>query len=191
MQRDTDTFTAGGDPRVFVYQTDGTTLITSNDDSGSIPEPGGSSLSRACYMFLATQTNYVKIQAHTVGTASSFEFRVVESTLFSNFYLGCCGYSGYTFIKNTTTAPVSFSLSYVRAAGPLSGGVLASYVDTLPPNGLKYVDAATFPGNASSGVGTIEIMHSGPPDAIVATTTVVSGATGLSFDTLFIRRQPW
>lgn len=192
MRRDTDTFIMGGDPRVFVYQTDGITLITSNDDSGSLPEPGGFSLSRACYMFLNTQLNYLKIQAHTVGTVSSFEFRVVETTLYSNwFFVGCCGYGAFTLIKNTTTSPISFSLSYVRGAGPLAGGVLASYLDTLPPNGLKYIDAASFPANVLAGSGSIEIMHSGPPDAIMATTTTLSGSTGLSFDTLFVRRQPW
>lgn len=192
MRHDTDTFIAGGDPRVFVYQTDGTTLITSNDESGFLPEPGGSTLSRACYIFLNTQVNYLKIQAHTVGTVSSFEFRVVETTLYSNwFFVGCCGYGAFTLIKNTTSSPISFSLSYVRSAGPLSGGVLASYLDTLPPNGLKYIDAASFPANVVAGSGSVEIMHSGPPDGIMATTTTLSAATGLSFDTVFVRRQPW
>lgn len=192
MQRDNDTFNPGGDPKIFVYQADGTTLITSNDDSGVLPESGGSSLSRACYMFLATQLNYIKIQAHSVGTTSSFEFRVVETTLYSNwFFVGCCGYSAFTLLKNTTSTPVSFSLSYVRGAGPLAGGVLASYLDVLPANGLKYIDAASFPANVSAGSGSVEIMHSGPPDAIMATTTTLSAVTGLSFDTFFIRRQPW
>jgi hypothetical protein len=41
---------------------------------------------------------------------------------------------------------------------------------------------------SAAGSGTVEIVHDGPPDAIVASTTVLSPTTGLSFDAPFVKR---
>ncbi len=72
-----------------------------------------------------------------------------------------------------------------------SGTSVATTSGVLGGNTSATVNAELFAGAETAGSGTVEVVHDGSPDAIVASTTVLSGSTGLSFDAPFVRRQPW
>lgn len=181
-----DTSASAGftDTAVTVYRADGTTVIDQNDDALTV-EPGSYLLSRVCFVASASEAAFIKVSS----LFGSFNVRVsmVETTLFSNwFYLGG-DYGAFTLIRNTTNAPVGYTINWRDA----TGSVVASTSATLFSNGSAAVNARAFPGAVATVSGAVEIAHNGSAGAIVATTTVLSGTTGLSFDTIFATRPTW
>jgi hypothetical protein len=181
-----DTSASAGltDSTLTVYQGNGTTVIGANDDASNT-EPAAALLSRVCYVAPATDANYIKVTS--LSGTFNVRVRIVETTLFSNwFYLGG-DYGAFTLIRNTTSTSVGYTINWRNA----SGAIVATTTGTLSGNGSTFVNARNFAGAVAAGSGTVEIVHNGPPDAIMATTTVLSSTTGLSFDTYFAKRQPW
>jgi hypothetical protein len=162
-----------------------TTLIVSNDDTSN--EPRGFRLSRACFIAPASERAYIRVTRFFSSEDFSFSLHVSESTLFSNWFFVGGDYSAFTLIRNTTNSTVPYTVNWRNSAG----AVVATTSGTLAANGLATHDARGFSGALGAGSGTVEIVHSSSPDAIMATTTVLSGTTGLSFDSIFVKRANW
>jgi len=96
-------------------------------------------------------------------------------------------YSAFTMLRNTTSDPLPYTVTWRNNAG----ASVASQSGTLPGNGGTIINARALAGALAAGSGTVDIVHSGLPGAIVATTTVLSATTGLGFDTVFASRPTW
>lgn len=175
------------DTELFVYRADATTVIGSNDDD--LQEPFGFFTSRVCFVASASETINIKVtqSSFAPGASMSFRVRAVETTLFSNWFFLGGDYSAYTLLRNTTNSSVNYTINWRNGAG----AIVAIQTGTLTANASTYVDARTKGGALAAVSGTVEIVHNGSPDAIMATTTVLSATTGLSFDTLFTKRASW
>ena len=185
---DTNTTTAGIDTVVTVYRANASTMIGTSDDIDS-GEPGGNLLSRVCFIASVTEKVFVNVD-RAVTSAFNFRVRIVETTLFSNWYFIGGDYNAYTIIRNTTSSPVFLFVRWRR----LDGTVLNATSFNIPANGGDYLNARDIisnPSLAANRTGTVEIVHTGSPQAIVGTATILSATTGLSFDTLFFQREPW
>jgi hypothetical protein len=88
---------------------------------------------------------------------------------------------------NTTNTTLSYTINWRNS----SGTIVATTTATLDGDDSIAIDARSFPGAFAAASGTVEIAHTGFPDAIVASTTVLSGTTGLSFDAPFMKRTSW
>jgi hypothetical protein len=179
-------YTATNDPQVAVYQSDAATLVTSNIDIGT-NEPGGIWNARACWMASGTAINYMKAEPSVAGNTATYAIRLVETTLFSNWFFLGGDYSSYTLLRNTTNVTVSYTINWRNGAG----AIVATQSATLAANAATFVDARSKAGALSAVSGTVDIAHNGSMDAIMATTTVLSATTGLSFDTIFVKRTAW
>jgi hypothetical protein len=168
------------------------TVAVSNDNTLQEPfsganAPSGGGLSRACYVAIATESLYVLVSQPNPSTTIQWQARLVETTLFSNWFFVGGDYSAFTLIRNTTNSALNYTVNWRNG----SGTVVATTSGTLNGNGNTFVDARAFPSAIAATAGTVEIVHNSSPDAVVASTTVLSGATGLSFDAPFVKRQPW
>jgi hypothetical protein len=126
----------------------------------------------------------INIPVGPQAASLSFQIRVEETTLFSNWFYVGGEYSPYTLIRNTTASSVGYTILWRNGAG----AVVASQSGVLAPNGSVYKNGRDFSGVLAAGTGTVEILHNGTPDAIVASTTILSTTTGLSFDAPFVKR---
>jgi hypothetical protein len=133
---------------------------------------------------VATADTTIIIPVGPQAASLSFQIRVEETTLFSNWFFVGGDYSAFTLIRNTTASPVAFTILWRNSAGT----IVASQLGLLAPNGSLYKNGRDFSGVLAAGSGTVEIIHNGTPDAIVASTTTLSTTTGLSFDSPFVRR---
>ena len=181
-----DVFDGANDPSLSIIAADTTTVIASNDDVG-FAEPGGRFNSRACWSPTAAEHEYVKVVSHGSTISTTYAIRVVETTLFSNWFFLGGDYSAFTLIRNTTNVSVSYTVNWRNAAGTIIGTVNG----TLAANGSTFLNARDQAGALAAVSGTVEIAHTGSMDAIMATTTVLSATTGLSFDTFFVKRTAW
>lgn len=171
------------DTVVDVFASDTTTLIVSNDDQPN--EPFGYRLSRACFIATATQFTFIRFTRFS-GTADFwFVPRVRETSLFSNWFFVGTDYQAYAILRNTTSSTVGYTVRWRDATGAVVGTVSS----TLAANGGALLNARSIAGALAAVSGTVEIVHNGSPDAIMATTTVLSATTGLSFDTFFVKRS--
>ena len=175
------------DTALFIYRGDGTTLIGSDDDDPQ--EPFGFFTSRVCFVAAFSEMTNIKVtqSSFAPGASMSFRVRVVETTLFSNWFFLGGDYSAYTLLRNTTNSSVNYTINWRNG----SGAIVAIQTGSLAGNASTYVDARTKGGALAAVSGTVEIVHNSSPDAIMATTTVLSATTGLSFDTLFTKRASW
>ncbi len=119
------------------------------------------------------------------GASSRFKIRVEDTTLFSNWFYSGGDYNAFTLLRNTTSSSVNVAIRWRNG----SGTILATDTHTLPANGSYYRNGSDFAAVDSANSGTVEITHDGTPDAVVASTTVMSATTGLSFDAPFLRRR--
>jgi hypothetical protein len=183
------------DTEITVFRADRTTSIGSNDDTTSEPRSGENNtrggtgfhgLSRLCWVAPASEGTFIRLGRFN-SNANNYAARVVETTLFSNWFFLGSDYSAYTLLRNTTNSAVTYTITW-RGENGVS---LGTYTGTLLGNASTYRDARTLAAAVTAVNGTVEISHNGPPDAIVASTTVLSATTGLSFDSPFVKRQPW
>jgi hypothetical protein len=182
-----EVFDGLNDPSIVIYASDATTVIAQNDDILT-SEPGGHFNSRACWSPTVSQEyEFLKVISHGSTTSTTYAIRVVETTLFSNWFFLGGDYSSYTLIRNTTNVSVSYTINWRNGAGT----VVSTQTGSLAPNGSTFVDARSQAGALAAVSGTVEIAHKGSMDAIMATTTVLSATTGLSFDTFFVKRTAW
>jgi hypothetical protein len=175
----------GADPKVFVYATDATTQIAVNDDA---TEPEGYLGSRACWIHTAAGGSYPFIKATTFTTPPGtryFQLRFVETTLWCPWFFIDGDYNAFTLIRNATNTAVSITVTWRNAAGTAVG----TYSGSIPADGNLSLSARTYVTGATTG--SIEIAHNGSPDAIQASTTTLSGTTGVGFDAQFGQRRPW
>jgi hypothetical protein len=182
------------DTGVTLYRANGTTVIGANDDAVDEPlsgrnfatQEGNFGLSRFC--FEAPGSEHVFLAATGFNASTNFyAARVVETTLFSNWFFVGGDYHAYTLLRNTTSTPANFRVNWRNSAGT----IVESFTGVLGPNGSTFVDARSFSSLVAAGSGTVEIVHDRSPDALVASSTILSVTTGLSFDSPFLRRTPW
>ena len=172
-----------GDPIVTIYQTDGTTVVASNDDIAT--EPDAVLQSRSCFIWPST-ANQGYIKATQLSNVSNdFDVRIVESTMFCPWFFISGDYNAFSLIRNTTDSSVNYTVNWRNSSGAIVGtttGVLAGNANTAL-NARSFVNAATTPN------GSVEIVHDGSEDALKASTTTLSATTGLGFDAIFEQRR--
>jgi hypothetical protein len=184
---DTSATAGSTDTILVIFNADGTTVKVANDDT-SLSEPPGWGLSRACYATGdAAEQVFIRVSAGAPGTSFNVRVQMVETTLFSNWFFVGTNYIAYTLVRNTTNLSVAYGIRWRNAAGT----ILQNDSGVLPPNGSISLNARAYPTVVAGIAGTVDIIHLGPPDAIVASTTVISTTTGLSFDAPFITRHTW
>lgn len=127
------------------------------------------------------------IKVHALVGSFNVRVGVVETTLFSNWFFLGGDYSAFTLLRNTTTSTVSYTLNWRNGAG----AIVATASGSLTGNASIAINARSFAGAVTAGSGAVEIAHNASAGALAATTTVLSGTTGLSFDTVFIARPTW
>src|SRR5436190_5628777 len=173
------------DTVLTIYEGNATTVITINDDAIGL-EPAGFVLSRACWVAPGSGAEYIKVTPHTAAQSLKFRLRLVETTLYSNWFFVGGDYNAYVLLRNTTKVPVNYTINWRNAAGT----ILATITSTHPGKGSVFKNARDLPAAVSAGSGTVEIVHDGSAGAIMATSTILSVSTGLSFDTFFLARPP-
>jgi hypothetical protein len=180
--------TAGSTNTILtVFYGDAVTVKITNDDT-SLSEPPGWGLSRACFATGdGSEQLLIRVSAGSPATSFNVRTQIIETTLFSNWFFVGSDYAAFTLIRNSTNFPVTYGIRWRNAAGT----VVANTNGTLPANGSVALNARDFPGAVTAIAGTVEILQLGPPDAIVASTTVLSTTTGLSFDAPFAARHTW
>ncbi len=119
------------------------------------------------------------------ASARAYGLRVVETTLWTNWFFVAGDYSSFTLLRNTTGAPINATLTWRS----LAGTVVGTQTLVIPAYGLVVPDARTAVSGATSG--SVEIGHDGEPQALVGSQTTLSGSTGLSFDTVLSQRDRW
>ena len=123
-----------------------------------------------------------------------YTLRFVETTLWTNWFFTGGDYSSFTLLRNTTNLPVVANLRWKAASGADVGTPVLSL--SIPANGVVIYDARSImscpaPTACAAASGSVEVAHSGSPEAIVGSQTTLSGSTSLSFDTLFFQRRAW
>lgn len=177
------------DPRVDVYQQNGTTLIVGNDDANT--EPKSRRGSRACWIASATRTNLVRVKHFSTSstpTFNTFHLRVVETTMWCPFWFIGADYQAFSLLRNTTNQTINVEITWRNSAGAVVGTVSASVGanNNLVRNARLDVNLP-----AVDTTGSIDVAHDGSPDALKGSTVTLSASTGLSFDALFEMRRPW
>jgi hypothetical protein len=134
-----------------------------------------------CYIATTTETVLLQV-SQNVSSARQYQFGIIETTLWSNWFFIGGDYSSFTLLHNTTPNPVSAVITWRSN----SGAVVGSQVIAIAGGGQFAIDARNTVSGASSG--SVEIAHDGPPEGLVGSQTTLSGSTGLSFDTLMLQR---
>ncbi len=173
------------DPSVTVYLANGTTVLTSNANTGQ--EPDSNLGSRACFIATIDGNHFVRVT--DVGTGiHTFNVRVVETTLWASWFFIGGDYSAFTLLRNTTTENVSYTMRWRNTAGTMVGTTSGS----VGNNAAIGINAKSFVVNQSLNFnGTVEIAHTGSPDALVGQVTSLSAVTGLGFDSMLFQRKVW
>jgi Iron/manganese superoxide dismutases, alpha-hairpin domain len=183
---DTSPNAGRADTVLTIYHDGPGSVIGTNDNTMDV-EPGNWDLSRVCFRADTTERVFVQVQATGGSVTFNFRVQVVETTLFSNWFFLGGDYGAFTLIRNTTNVTVNYTVNWRNGAGAIVGTTSGA----LPANGSTFLNARGVPGAVAAVNGNVELAHDGSPGAIVATTTVLSGTTGLSFDTVFLPRPTW
>lgn len=171
------------DTTATVYQSDATTVVVTNDDTTNNTEPSGRFLSRACFRSTLADGSLIFIRITGSG-AFNVRMRFVETTQYSNWFFIGGDYNAFTIIRNTT----GNALNYVVEWRDATGAIVATSAGSLAGNAGAILNARAFTATTS---GTVQVAHDSSESAIVASTTVLSTTTGLSFDSPFYVRHPW
>jgi hypothetical protein len=75
-----------------------------------------------------------------------------------------------------------------RRADDGDGG---EFSGSIPGHGNLALNARTYFSHPTAKSGSVQVAHDGSPQAIVGSTTTLSGTTGVGFDAPFMQRQPW
>jgi hypothetical protein len=94
----------------------------------------------------------------------------------------------FTLIRNTSSSALAGVVVTWRDLAGIVGGTTTV---TVPTNGTVILNARNFVDPGLFSNGSVEIAHTGSPQQLTASTTTLSGTTGLSFDAPFTQRQPW
>lgn len=181
------------DPTLTLYHADQSTVF--GTDSGATTEPKAGINARVCFVSSATETMYIQLTpASATFENREYTLRFVETTLWTNWFFTGGDYSSFTLLRNTTNLAVVANLRWKAASGADVGTPVLSL--SIPANGVVIYDARSImscpaPAACAASSGSVEVAHSGSPEAIVGSQTTLSGSTGLSFDTLFFQRRAW
>lgn len=174
--------------RITVYRDDATSVYAQGSGStstapGGQQEPYAADLGRACFVQTAgDQTNFLRVTNESLPASGHFLLRVVETTLFCNWFYGAGDYRAFLVAQNTTKQPVVGAIeAFTTAIGPTAPLAVAAQAVAL-------VDVPAALGASS---GSVRIAHSGAPDAINASVITMSPATGISWESACSPRQPW
>lgn len=155
----------------------------------SLMEPKGAQTARVCFIAPATETAFIKLSPAPGFENREYTMRFLETTLFANWAFIGGDYLSFTLLRNTTNSQLSLNLTWRDTAGNIVGTRTAQ---SIAPNGLYFIEArSVLCPNPCTGQTSVEVAHAGSPEAIVGSQTTLSGATGLSFDTLTFQRRTW
>jgi len=171
-----------GDPTVAVYWLAGT-LIVQNDDADT--EPLSTRGARACFIS-PTASFRVKVSDISAGLRS-YTMRVVETTMWASWFFIGGDYSSFVLLRNTTDVAINYTVTWRSPAGAPIGTTSA----TVPPHGAIALNARTYVNLADGTSGSVEVAHTGSPEALVGQVTSLSGTTGLNFDSPMQQRRAW
>jgi hypothetical protein len=196
------------DGYVEVRRQDRTTVIGAGDDvAGASVEPGFDNEfktpGRVCYLAPATENNYVQVTnccgAVPAVTANTYQFRVVDTTLYSPWFFSGSGYEAFILLRNTTTSELRATVTLRSTAGVALGTLTAivnpgsSYnllVSAPPPGGFGLASASGTVEVAFQGSGLSSIF-AGAAGSLLGSVTSLSFAQGVSFDAPMAPRQDW
>jgi hypothetical protein len=183
-----DTEVNATDPTLTIFHdAPGNAAYAGLTDTGNA-EPKGGTAARVCFIATATENVFLQLTPASAAFENrEYTLRFVETTAFTNWFFVGGGYSSFTLIRNTTDAPINYSLFWRNAAGT----ILDSVTGSIPGNGIIAIDARTRPNVLAALSGSAELAHNGSPEAVVGSQTTLSGGTGLSFDTLYFQRRAW
>ncbi len=164
------------------------TLINSNDDAAQ--EPFAGSLPRQCFIAqqMREETRFKISPNQGVSATATVTVRFVETTMFCPWFFVAGDYNAFTLIRDTSSSALAGVVVTWRDVAGIVGGTTTV---TVPTNGTVILNARTFVDPGLFSNGSVEIAHAGSPQQLTATTTTLSGTTGLSFDAPFTQRQPW
>ena len=177
------------DTILSVLHSDGVTPIGANDNIAD--EPGGSLLSRVCYIAPATEDNLADVTPGVGGTPGGIRVRVVETTLFCPWLgplFAGSGFESFVLIKNTTGSSHGATVSLTAASGATVG---PPQTGTVPANGSYNLQVSAPPptGFGASGASAgVWIAHDGPPGSLIANVTTLNFDSGVSYDTPLVPR---
>jgi len=176
------------DTVLTVFDHDHTTVIATNDDADA-NEPVVHGFSRVCWIPAAGRTfHYIRVSAVNGSPAATISLRFVDSTLFCPWFFIAGDYNAFSLIRNTSVNP----LAGVKVTWwGLNGAVAGSTTVTIPGNGTVILNARDFVNQGIFSNGSVTIAHAGSPQQMAASTTTLSGTTGLGFDALFSQRKRW
>ena len=176
------------DTELVVYGNDSTTELAHNDDA--VQEPRNALFSRACWIAGAGPAAglvYVKLIPHTPAVPlAPVMIRFIETTLFCPWFFVAGDYNAFSLLRNTTEGLISGVVVTWRG---LNGAVAGTTKVTVPGNSTVILNARDFVNPAPFSHGSIEIAHTASPQAIIGSTTTLSGTTGLGFDAVFEQRR--
>jgi len=173
------------DSTVTVYLADSTTVLASNANTGQ--EPDSNLGSRACFIATADGNHFVRVTDVGTGT-HTFNVRVVETTLWASWFFIADDYNAFALLRNTTSETVSYTMRWRNPAGTMVGTTSGA----VGANAGIGINAKSFVINQSLNFnGTVEIAHTGSPEALVGQVTTLSATTGLGFDSMLFQRKVW
>jgi hypothetical protein len=196
------------DGYVEVRRQDRTTVIGAGDDvAGAAVEPGFDNElktpGRVCYVAPATENNYVQVSnccgAVPAVTANTYQFRVVDTTLYSPWFFSGSGYEAFILLRNTTAAELRVTVTLRSTAGVALGSQMAtvnagaSYnlqVSAPPPGGFGLASASGTVEVAFQGSG-VSATFAGAAGSLLGNVTTLSFGQGVSFDAPMVPRQDW
>ena len=179
------TSASSGDPSVAIFDADGTTLIKSNQNTNE--EPDALWGARACFQTVASGSFYVRVSDAVSGT-HAYRMRVVETTLWASWFFIGGDYNSFVLLRNTTNTSVNYTVTWRSPTGAVTGTTSG----TVAGNAALGINARNFIGNPAVNFnGTVEIAHTGSPQALVGQVTSLSATTGLGYDATLFQRQPW
>ena len=179
------------DPALVVFRADQTTSL--GPDIGGL-EPKSQTAARVCFIAPATETVFMKLSPASASFENrEYSLRFVETTLWGNWFFVGGDYSSFSLLRNTTNAAVTVDFRWFKDDGT---NVANRLVQTIAANGVLFINArdamtCAVPMVCPATAGSVQVAHSGSPEAIVGSQTTLSGSTGLSFDTIFFQRRRW
>ena len=184
---------ANGQPGLFVntiltiFGNDATTVITTNDE-GNNNEPKVHGFSKACWIATLSDINFIKVTPASATNSSLISLRFVETTMFCPWFFIAGDYNAFSLIRNTSVSTLS---GVVVTWYGLNGTQAGTTTVSIPGNGTVILNARDFVNPATFSNGSVVITHTGSPQQLTASTTTLSGTTGLGFDALFVQREQW
>jgi IgA Peptidase M64 len=157
-----------------------TPVITVLRDNGG--QTVGASATRVCSIASSAETLLVRV-TQSDGGLRRYALAVGESTIWANWFFTAGSYSSFTLLRNTSADAVTATITWRSEAGV----AVVSETVVLPAGAVYSRDARTAAPGATAG--SVEVGHTGDPQALVGSQTTLTAATGLSFDTVFLERQ--